>query len=63
MDNKKFNDILKNDIEMVEKAIIDFLPEAKDGQAEVVEAMKYSLSNGGKDFALYFALNLQAALD
>lgn len=32
----------------INKALINSLPEANDGQREVVRAMKYSLENGGK---------------
>lgn len=62
MDNKEFNDILKNDIAIVDKAIIDFLPKANDGQSEVVEAMKYSLSNGGKRLRPVFCLEFASCL-
>lgn len=34
--------------ELVNNAIIDFLPKSTNGQREVVRAMKYSLANGGK---------------
>lgn len=62
MNNQKFNDILKNDIKIVEKAIIDFLPNAENGQNEVVEAMKYSLLNGGKRLRPVFCLEFASAL-
>ncbi len=48
MTELEFNNILENDIAIVERRLIDLLPDCKDGQDEVVEAMKYSLSNGGK---------------
>ncbi len=44
----EFNNILNNDVRKVDHALLSFLPDAKDGQFEVVDAMKYSLSNGGK---------------
>lgn len=34
--------------ELINKAIIDYLPKASNGQRDVVRAMKYSLANGGK---------------
>lgn len=34
--------------ELINKAIIDNLPKAVDGQRDVVRAMQYSLANGGK---------------
>lgn len=34
--------------DLINKAIIDFLPKASNGQRDVVRAMKYSLANGGK---------------
>lgn len=35
-------------IDLVNKSLIGYLPEANEGQRDVVKAMKYSLSNGGK---------------
>lgn len=35
-------------IDIVNKELITYLPSADDGQRDVVRAMKYSLSNGGK---------------
>ena len=35
-------------IRMINDAVIEYLPEAKDGQEDVVRAMRYSLANGGK---------------
>lgn len=43
-----FNIIMKEDIEIVNKALIQNLPVAADGQDSVVEAMQYAISNGGK---------------
>lgn len=34
--------------QLVDKKLVELLPEAKDGQKQVVNAMKYSLTNGGK---------------
>lgn len=48
MNKEDFNKILSEDIEMVEKSIVNYLPKCFDNQDEVVEAMKYSLVNGGK---------------
>lgn len=44
----EFENILNNDISIVEDRLIKLLPECANGQDEVVKAMKYSLSNGGK---------------
>ncbi len=41
-------EIMNRYIDTVNKALLASLPEAKDGQREVVRAMKYSLTNGGK---------------
>ena len=56
MDKAEFKNILDKDIEIIEKAIIDKLPVCKDNQDEVVEAMKYSLANGGKRLRPVFCL-------
>ncbi|MDE6660001.1 MAG: polyprenyl synthetase family protein [Eubacterium sp.] len=56
MKTSEFKTILEKDIEIVEKAIVDKLPACKDNQGEVVEAMKYSLSNGGKRLRPVFCL-------
>ncbi|MCM1114433.1 MAG: polyprenyl synthetase family protein [Clostridium sp.] len=48
MTNLEFKNILSNDINLIEHELIKLLPKANDGQSDVVDAMKYSLSNGGK---------------
>lgn len=48
MTNNEFENILANDQRLVENSLPSFLPSALNGQDEVVEAMKYSLTNGGK---------------
>lgn len=48
MTDFEFENILKNDISLIERRLIELLPDCKDGQDEVCEAMEYSLSNGGK---------------
>ena len=48
MNKLDFNYILNNDIALVENRIVELLPKCNDGQDLVVEAMKYSLVNGGK---------------
>lgn len=48
MTQLEFENILNNDISIVEDRLIKLLPECANGQNEVVKAMKYSLSNGGK---------------
>lgn len=35
-------------IDLINKELMEYLPSADDGQRDVVRAMKYSLSNGGK---------------
>lgn len=62
MTELEFEEILKNDIKMVEKAVIDFLPVCEYGQDEVVEAMKYSLSNGGKRLRPVFCMEFANCL-
>lgn len=62
MTDLEFENILKDDISLVERAIIDFLPVCNDNQDEVVEAMKYSLSNGGKRLRPVFCLEFAASL-
>ncbi len=61
MDNIEFKNILNNDIRKVEHSLLSFLPDAKDGQEEVVQAMEYSLSNGGKRLRPVFALEFARA--
>lgn len=56
MDKAEFKNILDKDIEIIEKAIIERLPVCADNQNEVVEAMKYSLANGGKRLRPVFCL-------
>ena len=48
MTNNEFENILANDQRLVENSLPSFFPSALNGQDEVVEAMKYSLTNGGK---------------
>lgn len=48
MTNNVFENILANDQRLVENSLPSFLPSALNGQDEVVDAMKYSLTNGGK---------------
>lgn len=48
MTQLEFENIMKNDISLVESRLTDLLPKCANGQDEVVEAMKYSLENGGK---------------
>ena len=42
--------------DLINKAIIENLPSAKDGQRDVVRAMQYSLANGGKRLRPIFVL-------
>lgn len=48
MTQLEFENILNNDISIVENRLEELLPACSNGQEEVVKAMKYSLSNGGK---------------
>lgn len=61
MDKLEFNNILNNDIRKVEHSLLSFLPDANEGQEEVVKAMEYSLSNGGKRLRPVFALEFAKA--
>lgn len=56
MTNTEFENIFANDQRLVENALPSFLPTAINGQGEVVEAMKYSLTNGGKRLRPVLAL-------
>ena len=51
---------LKNQLEQYSKEVsehlVEFLPKANDGQAQVVKAMRYSLLNGGKRLRPVFVL-------
>lgn len=57
----EFNNILHDDIRMVENHLLTYLPSAKNGQYSVVDAMKYSLINGGKRLRPVFALEFAMA--
>lgn len=61
MDIIEFRNILNNDIRKVEHTLLSYLPDAKDGQEEIVRAMEYSLSNGGKRLRPVFALEFARA--
>ncbi len=62
MTDFEFDNILKDDISVIDRAIIDFLPQCRDNQDEVAEAMKYSLSNGGKRLRPVFCLEFASCL-
>lgn len=62
MTEYEFDNILKDDISLIDRAIIDFLPQCRDNQDEVAEAMKYSLLNGGKRLRPVFCLEFAACL-
>lgn len=61
MNKIEYNNILNNDVSLVERALIQNLPKAKDGQVEVLNAMNYSLSNGGKRIRPILALEFAMA--
>lgn len=50
---RKINDYA----DMINEKLVDYLPEANDGQRDVVRAMKYSLTNGGKGSDRFLSLN------
>lgn len=56
MTDFEFDNILKNDIRKVNNSLLSYIPDAMDGQYKVVEAMKYSLKNGGKRIRPILAL-------
>lgn len=62
MTNLEFKSYLNNDILLIENRISELLPECHDGQDEVVKAMEYSLSNGGKRLRPVFCLEFANAL-
>lgn len=61
MTDFEFDNILNDDIRLVENNLLSFLPSAKNGQFSVVDAMKYSLLNGGKRLRPVFALEFAEA--
>ncbi len=61
MTEQEFTVKLNSDLRMIERSLIYNLPEANDGQSEVVNAMKYSLSNGGKRIRPVFVLEFAEA--
>lgn len=61
MTDFEFENILKNDIRKVDNSLLSYLPDAKDGQYQVAEAMKYSLVNGGKRIRPVLALEFARA--
>ncbi len=61
MTDFEFENILKNDIRKVDNSLLSYLPDAKDGQYQVAEAMKYSLINGGKRIRPVLALEFARA--
>ena len=56
MTDLEFKNIMDSDIQLIEKALSDHLPDCKYGQDSVVEAMSYSLKNGGKRLRPIFCL-------
>lgn len=56
MTELEFQNILDNDIAIVERRLIELLPNCLDNQDVVAEAMKYSLLNGGKRLRPVFCL-------
>jgi geranylgeranyl diphosphate synthase type II len=58
---QEFHNILNNDIRKVEHSLLSYLPDANSGQDKVIEAMSYSLSNGGKRLRPVFTLEFARA--
>ena len=56
MTDFEFENIMKSDLQLVEKALSEYLPACEYGQDSVVEAMSYSLKNGGKRLRPVFCL-------
>ncbi len=56
MTDFEFNNIFHNDFRKIDNMLLSYLPDAKDGQYSVVDAMKYSLLNGGKRIRPILAL-------
>ena len=56
MTELEFENIMTSDIALVENALTDRLPKCRYGQDGVVEAMSYSLKNGGKRLRPVFCL-------
>lgn len=56
MDKTTFENTLNNDIKLIERNILSFLPDADDGQESVVNAIEYSILNGGKRIRPVLAL-------
>lgn len=61
MTKLEFDNIMNNDISLVESRLTELLPKCSNGQDEVVEAMKYSLVNGGKRLRPVFCLEFAKA--
>lgn len=57
----EFDNILKNDVRKVDNSLLSYIPDAKDGQFSVAEAMRYSLVNGGKRIRPVLALEFARA--
>ena len=56
MTDFEFKNRMDSDLRLIESALTDYLPECKYGQDSVVEAMRYSLKNGGKRLRPVFCL-------
>ena len=61
MTDLEFKNVFNNDVRLIERELINFLPEANDGQDSIVKAMKYSISNGGKRIRPVLALEFARA--
>ncbi len=61
MTDFEFDNILNNDIRKINNSLLTFIPDAKEGQFKVSEAMKYSLENGGKRIRPVLALEFSKA--
>ncbi len=62
MTELEFKNIMNNDIAIIENRLGELLPNCYDGQDLVVNAMRYSLSNGGKRLRPIFCIEFAKAL-
>lgn len=56
MTDFEFENRMDSDLKLIEKALTENLPACRHGQDSVVEAMRYSLKNGGKRLRPIFCL-------
>ena len=54
-----FNDILKDKVKDIDTVLNEYLPACTGRQKQVLDAMGYSVSAGGKKMSAYIIRNLQ----